>query len=527
MPRLRILHGDTLLLEHRLRPGRTTIGRADQCDIALPGTTISRLHCTFRGNDRGWRVDDHSRHGTWVDGVRVDGHSRLEDGASVKVGDFTITLVLQAARARATAPRATDRSHEQLVAHGDGGLRVERAALTIVDGPGKNSRFVLRSPRVSVGGDGSHVVLPDARLTGEHIFLRVSRGRVMVEPGRGAAYLDGERIRAITPLYADEELLLGETVLRTERFVDEEPVIATHFGEMVAHAASMKNLFGKLRRMAAHHFTLLVVGESGTGKELIARGIHEHSPRADGPFVALNCGAIRPELFESALFGHEKGAFTGADERRDGAFLQADGGTLFLDEVGELPSSCQASLLRALETGEVRRVGGSEVSFPDVRIVAATNRDLATEARNGNFRSDLYFRLAVLAVDVPPLRKRLADIPVLTRHLLRHLHAEAHATDDALDLLKRHDWPGNVRELRNVLTRAYVMSGARIDATALSFHNIQMQPVSKSSTSTPDAERAFLVDAMARHDGNRTRIAREMRIARSTLNYRLRKYDLI
>ncbi|HCH64931.1 MAG: hypothetical protein CL927_05225 [Deltaproteobacteria bacterium] len=527
MPRIRIFHGEVLLLEHRLRPGRTTIGRADQCDIALPGTTISRLHCTFRGNDRGWRVDDHSRHGTWVNSERVDGHASLSDGASVRIGEFTATLVLQAAKARPTAPRPTDQSHEQVVGTVADGLRVERAALSIVDGPGKNSRFVLRSPRVGLGGEGSQIVLPDTRLTRDHVYLRVSRGRVMVEPGRGAAYLDGERVRAITPLYAEEELLLGETVLRTERFVDEEPVISTHFGEMVAHSASMKSLFGKLRRMAAHHFTLLVIGESGTGKELIARGIHEHSPRADGPFVALNCGAIRPELFESALFGHEKGAFTGAEERRDGAFLQADGGTLFLDEIGELPETCQASLLRVLETGEVRRVGGSQVSFPDVRIVAATNRDLSTDARTGNFRSDLYFRLAVLAVDVPPLRKRIADIPVLTRYLLRHLNGEAYATDDALELLKRHDWPGNVRELRNVLTRAFVMNGARIDPAALSFHNIKTRPVSIDPSGKPAAERAFLIDAMARHDGNRTRIAREMGIARSTLNYRLRKYELI
>jgi len=526
MARIRFFRGDELLLEHRLRPGRTTIGRADQCDIALPGSTISRLHCTIRGNGRGWRVDDHSRHGTFVDDRRVDGHLPLAEGSRVTVGDFTAVIALHAAAARPTAPRQPDASHEHLVATLEAGLRVERAVLRIVEGPGAGQQFTLRSARVSVGGEGSHVVLPDPSLAQEHTWLRVSRGRVMVEPGRGAARLDGDRVRVITPLYAEEELVLGNTVLRTERATSDEPTVSTHFGELVAHSASMKAVFGKLRRMASHHFTLLVIGESGTGKELIARGIHEHSQRADGPFIALNCGAIQPSLFESALFGHEKGAFTGADEQRDGAFQLADGGTLFLDEVGELREESQAALLRVLETGEVRRVGGANTTFPDVRIVAATNRNLAVDAQKGSFRSDLYFRLAVLAVEVPPLRRRRADIPILTRHLLRRLHPEAHATTDALDMLKRHDWPGNVRELRNVLTRAYVMTGPRVDADALSFHTLTRRPVA-SGPQEPEAERETLKDALERHNGNRTRVARELGVARSTLHYRLRKHGLM
>ena len=527
MPRLRFFRGDALLLEHRLRPGRTTIGRADHCDIALPGDTISRLHCTVRGNDRGWRVDDHSRHGTWVDDQRVDGHRALTDGARLTLGDFTVVVALQAAVARPTAPREPDRSHEQVVATHDDGFRVERACIHIVDGPGAGEQFVLRTPRASLGAEGSQIVLPDPRLATDHVYLRVSSGRVMVEPGRGAAHLDGQRVRAITPLYADEELILGTTVLRADRTASDEQAVSTHFGEMVAHAASMKQLFGTLRRMAGHQFTLLVIGESGTGKELIARGVHEHSARAGGPFVALNCGAIRPALFESALFGHEKGAFTGAEERRDGAFQQADGGTLFLDEVGELHEESQAALLRALESGEVRRVGGQDTSFPDVRVVAATNRDLAAEARKGRFRTDLYFRLAVLGVEVPPLRRRKADIPVLARHLLRGLHPEAHPTDDALAVLRRHDWPGNVRELRNVLTRAYVMNGPRIDADALSFHAIAQKPVRSETSSGDDPEREVLADLLTRHEGNRTHMARELGIARSTLGYRLRKHGLV
>ena len=502
------------------------MGRADQCDIALPGTTISRLHCTFRGNPtKGWRVDDHSRHGVKVDGRPVSSFAPLHDGAHVTIGDYTAMVVLSAAEPRPTAPREPDRSHEQLVDAHAGGFQVERAALVVAEGPGKGARYVLRSARVSIGGPGSQLVLPDPSLVPDHTHLRISRGRVMVEPGHGVAHLDGDRVRTITPVYAEEELVLGSLALRIEPDTHSEPVITTHFGEMVAHSRAMKTLFGTLRRMAGHHYTVLAIGESGTGKELIARGLHEHSARADDPFIALNCGAIRPDLFESAMFGHEKGAFTGADKRTDGAFRAADRGTLFLDEVGELPADSQAALLRVLETGEVRRVGGTTVDHPDVRVVAATNRDLAEQARRGKFREDLYFRLAVLSVEVPPLRKRRSDVPVLARHLLRKMHQQAHITDDAMASLKAHDWPGNVRELRNVLTRAYVMGGARIDLGALSFHS------GKSLLSAPTgsgnvAERELLTALMKRNGHNRTSAAKELGIARSTLFYRLKRHGI-
>ena len=468
MPRLRFQRGDEVLLEHRLRSGRTTVGRADQCDIALPGTTISRLHCTFRGNpQKGWRVDDHSRHGTRVDGRPVVGHARLHDGARVSIGDFTATVVLSVAEAKPTAPREPDRSHELLVDAHAGGYRVERAAMVVEDGPGAGHRYILRSARVSIGGAGSQLVLPDPKLIPEHTFLRVSRGRVMVEPGHGVARLDGVRVRSITPLYADEELVVGANRLRVEPDTQTEPAVATHFGEMVAHSRSMQTLFGTLRRMAGHHYTVLVIGESGTGKELIARGLHEHSARADGPFVALNCGAIRPDLFESAMFGHEKGAFTGADERTDGAFRAADGGTLFLDEVGEMPLSLQAKLLRVLQERSFRRVGGHEDHPTDVRILASTNRDLAAMVEAGSFREDLFYRLNVLSIVVPPLRERREDVPHLARHFLNHFATEFgrdyEGFDEvALERLQARSWPGNARELQHTVERLVALASGPV-----------------------------------------------------------------
>jgi transcriptional regulator with GAF, ATPase, and Fis domain len=244
--------------------------------------------------------------------------------------------------------------------------------------------------------------------------------------------------------------------------------------------------------------------------------------------VPLNCGAISPALFESALFGHEKGAFTGADARRDGAFHQAEGGTLFLDEVGELPEEAQAKLLRALETGEVRRVGSAEVSWPDVRVVAATNRDLPAMVRAGRFREDLYYRLAVLSVEVPPLRDRMEDIPLLVEGLCHRLHPALRVEAAAMERLSAHCWPGNVRELRNVLTRAWVLGGNPIRATHLTISPVvaaQPPPVEVYDPA-PEEERARLVDVLQQVGENRSAAARALGIPRTSLHYRLKRHGL-
>jgi two-component system response regulator HydG len=362
------------------------------------------------------------------------------------------------------------------------------------------------------------------------------------------------------PLHPGEDLRLGATELRVEWIDRREELRAESFGELVGVSESMCTAFGLLRRMAAHHAPVLLIGESGTGKELAARAVHDASPRAGRPFVALNCGAITATLFESELFGHERGAFTGANERRDGAFHRADGGTLFLDEVGELPDEAQAKLLRVLESGEVRRVGGATPSFPDVRIVAATNRNLAEEARAGRFRADLYFRLAVLAVRIPPLRERAEDIGPIAAAIAKRLHPQLRVTPDALDALRRWPWPGNARELRNVLTRAWVLGAAPteggsrpravehlLDARHLVFNPLEPQGSPPPAPTTPGAsadtaiqphpvpagggtldaaEREVVLAALRRTRGNRTHAARELGIARSSLLCKLKRWGI-
>jgi len=231
---------------------------------------------------------------------------------------------------------------------------------------------------------------------------------------------------------------------------------------VVGHTASMRRVFDQVRRVAKWNSTVLILGESGTGKELIASAIHYNSPRAHQPLVRLNCAALPETLLESELFGHEKGAFTGAVKQRKGRFEQADGGTLFLDEIGEISPMFQAKLLRVLQEGELERVGGTQTVKVNVRIVAATNRDLEHEVEQGKFREDLYYRLNVMAIRVPPLRERSGDIPELAEFLLdkiaRQQGRTLKLTDSALRLLMSHRWPGNVRELENCLERSAIMS---------------------------------------------------------------------
>ncbi len=321
------------------------------------------------------------------------------------------------------------------------------------------------------------------------------------------------------------------------RTVEETPE-HTHFGESVGSSPAMRRLFGVLRRMAAHDAPVLLTGDSGTGKELSARALHDHGARHGGPFVALNCAAIAEQLFESELFGHEKGAFTGATNRAEGAFQRADGGTLFLDEIGELRLDAQAKMLRALESGEVRRVGGGTAEFPDVRIVAATNRNLQHEVSAGTFRADLYFRLAVLTVRLPSLRERREDIGLLARTLLARHHPGATLTPDAVAALEQYDWPGNIRELRNVLTRAYVLGGPTINASDLQFNPWAFDgaPAAAAfgpptlapspSVHSPHDEREVLAAALRAAGGNRTRAARELGMPRSSLLYKLGKHGI-
>lgn len=276
------------------------------------------------------------------------------------------------------------------------------------------------------------------------------------------------------PLSTDKLLLTVDNVLRVKRLEEENRQLRQRVGghEIVFAGEPMRSVMAQVDRVAAGETRVCILGETGTGKELVARALHERSPRRGGPFVTLNCAAVPGELIESELFGHEKGAFTGAAARHTGKFEQAHRGTLFLDEIGDMPVLMQAKLLRVLEGGQVERVGGDRPVTVDVRVIVATHRNLDELVRQGNFRQDLYHRIYVFPLRLPPLRERREDIPVLADHFARQIAAqngwkEKPFAPEALELLHRYTWPGNVRELRNVVERLLLLSGDEVDAEAV------------------------------------------------------------
>ena len=306
-----------------------------------------------------------------------------------------------------------------------------------------------------------------------------------------------------------------------------------HFRDMVSKNPAMHRVFDLARSAARSQSTILVLGESGTGKELLARAIHAESPRQSAPFVAVSCAALTETLLESELFGHEKGSFTGAVSRRKGRFELAHGGTLFLDEIGDISAKLQLDLLRVLEERKLVRVGGSDAVDIDVRIIAATNRDLRKAVADGQFREDLFYRLNVIPILLPPLRDRREDIPLLIEHFLEHLSVETDreiegVSADALAALMRHDWPGNVRELRNVLERGMVIAKDKLIQTedlGLSAGAIRLEAYDPSLT-LDEVERRHITTVLQHSGGNVTQAARTLAIDRVTLYNKIRKYGL-
>lgn len=298
---------------------------------------------------------------------------------------------------------------------------------------------------------------------------------------------------------------------------------------LIGGGKAMQQVRDLIAKVAPSNSTVLILGETGSGKELVARAVHEQSPRAGKPFVAINCGALPESLIESELFGHRKGAFTGADEHRVGLFEVAHGGTLFLDEIGELPKSMQAKLLRVLESGDIRRVGDNDAINVDVRVVCATHRDLEQMVEDGDFREDLMYRINTFEIQIPPLRQRNADIPQLAKHLYCRFRTHGKPEDnlfslDAIDALQSHSWPGNVRELANVIEHATIVC----DELPITSEHLPRRFGSRAAKgksfgpmSLRDLEMQAIHESLDRHDGNKTAAAEELGVSLKTLYNKL------
>jgi DNA-binding NtrC family response regulator len=413
-----------------------------------------------------------------------------------------------------------------------------RYALRVVGGPDEGLEVVSSGEETSIGTErGNDLVLTDRTVSRHHVSIRASRLGLELRDLRSTngTVLGGYRV--MSALVGPGALIgLGRTVVRLdprEGEVVESLSERQAFGGALGVSPAMRRIFALCERFAASDGTVLVEGETGTGKELLAAAIHEHSRRAGGPFVVVDCGAIPPTLVESELFGHARGAFTGAVEARAGAFEQARGGTLFLDEIGELPLAVQPVLLRALEDRTFKRVGDDRRQPLDVRVVAATHRDLREEVNRSRFRADLFYRLAVLRVRVPSLRERREDVPLLVRHFSEELAGEREQSrlpDELVTAFASHDWPGNVRELRNAVQRAILLgdasrwrdgrdpAGDELD-DALTFGEAKERAMARW-------EADYVRRLIERHGGNLMRASRAVGMSRNYLRKLAERYGM-
>ena len=345
------------------------------------------------------------------------------------------------------------------------------------------------------------------------------------------------------PFNRDELRLTLEKAIKMRRLEKENVELRAEvtdrysFESIICSSEKMKEVLDLAGRVAASDASLLITGESGTGKELLAKGVHFNSRRANGPFVAVNCAAIPEALIESELFGHVKGSFTGAVRDKEGKFELADGGTLFLDEIGDLRIDLQAKILRALQEREVDRIGGGKPVSVDVRVIAATNKDIERAVKDGAFREDLYYRLNVITLFIPPLRDRKEDIPVLAGHFLKKFNTEADVRMDAsaLSVLTAYGWPGNVRELENVIERASVLKRGllitreelpeKLKKEKMGVEGIILN-IPEHGISLEELEKKLIIKALEKHKGNQTRAAEFLGITRPTLIYRMEKFSL-
>ena len=437
---------------------------------------------------------------------------------------------------------------------------LRRVMLKVMDGPDQGAQIQAARARLTIGRSAvNDLVLTDSSISGLHAELLVSKGGVLL---RDLASTNGSFVHGVRVQEAWVEpgmtMVLGKTAIA---FLAEDEVHVPlsgrdHFGAMLGSSPAMREIYAVLEKVAGTEMSVLVGGETGSGKELVARALHDESPRHQGPFVVLDCGALPRELAEAAILGHKKGSFTGAMADRAGCFEEAHGGTLFLDEIGELPLDLQPKLLRVLDRREVQRIGESTVRKVDVRIVAATHRDLRNMVSHGGFREDLYFRLSVMAVELPPLRDRGDDIALLAEKFIadtsRRITGRAAPTLSvaARQALLQHPWPGNVRELKNTIERAtYLATQGGIEPADLLLHRPAAarpaEPAPAANTPAGDmsalfdlpfkeAKQALLDDFETRyfthlleaHDGNLSRASAAAGITRYYLRELLKRLGL-
>jgi DNA-binding NtrC family response regulator len=516
MAELIFSRGSEILFQTTLSTRSFRVGGNPLNDMCLPDENAAPFAVSFESTSQdGTSVVDRSGQGVCVNGAPVEG-ARLKDGDTVKLGSYCIGF-------RNAVPQGSQRTAP--LAKGETTL----ASVWLEGADGR--RFAVGEQGTRVGKDDSNdVVIADSAVSSFHAMVYRRGTSIIVRDlnSTNGTFINSVRItEAEAPL--DGTLTFARVAMQVvgsakAAGVRNSAARIKTVGELVYADTTMDAVASAIRSVAPHDASVCIMGESGTGKELVARAIHALGPRASEPFVAVNCAAISPQLVESELFGHERGAFTGAERTRMGAFEEAGRGTLFLDEVGDLPSDAQAKLLRALENRETRRVGGDGARRIHCRVITATHQNLMQRVSSGVFRNDLLHRLTVLPIRVPALRDRKADIAVLAEHFLKQLgNGKTHLLPAAVQKLQTHPFPGNVRELRNVLLQAIVFSGkTALDGLDISFPVFGLEDIMAEAKvyqpgkTLADIEHEAIEQAVQVH-GSHAAAARELGIARSTL----------
>ncbi|MFL5347257.1 MAG: sigma 54-interacting transcriptional regulator [Hyalangium sp.] len=537
MPELVFFRRGAEVLRFAVDKERVVLGRGERCDVVIPDPEVSRQHVALIYDGKSCKLEDLSGKGTLV-ADKLMSHGELPDGVDLSLGQWR-AVFRERSSSDSEGPTGVGRRTDIQERPREPGesqpaqVRVKQGDTELI--------HEISGETFIIGKDPSNaMVIQDRFISNRHLKVTRKDGlfHVVDLNSTNGTFLGGMRVFEVeVPL--NTVLRVGETELILEPLSRGRQESAFH--GLIGNDPSVRNLIELIERVAPSPASVAILGESGTGKELVAKALHTCSTRADKPFIPINCAAISKELIESELFGHEKGAFTGAQFQRRGAFEEADGGTLFLDEVGELPLDLQAKLLRALESGEIKRVGSSRPTHVDVRVIAATNRDLLAHAREGKFREDLYYRLCVIPLLLPPLRNRQGDLSVLAEHFVRTYAPRGQSvklTQAAVEKLRKHSWPGNIRELRNVVHRALLLrKGPRIEVDDISFDQEYSRGAVGAFTLTFDfpggigldemmelVQRQIVATTLRRYQNNRDRTAKELGLARSTLFKRLRDW---
>lgn len=544
MAELVFFRNDQEIMHVHLASSSIKLGRGGNNDISFPESErlISREHLEFYQQGTGYRLRDLTGKGFLLNGSLQQG-ATLSDGDQFELGSFRV-LYLQQTRADSQQVTAIQPHGDTVpLLHPDKADSSVQAILSFQK-HGRTQEIILPQHGFQIGSSAeAHLSLTEPYISSFHCRIYRKQGKYYIRDldSRNGTWVNGMRV-VEAELPPTAEITLGQFPLsfqlRTEK-PEQESTTLPGFAGIVGQDPAMLRLFTLIERMANHNVPVLIQGESGVGKELVARALHDCSDRRHQPFVALNCGAISKDLIESALFGHEKGAFTGAIQARLGAFEEVGQGTLFLDEIGDMPLEHQVTLLRVLETGSYRRVGGSQEKQSQARVVAATHQSLRDGIDAGWFREDLYYRLHVLVLDVPPLRSRPQDIPLLAHAFLQTFAGHRHLkfSPQSLRNMVQYAWPGNVRELRNTIQRAIVL----VDGVDIQPDDIMLPSVSNNApTSTApqpeggshsphsleQTEKQTILSALEQSQGIISEAAKILGIGRSSLYSKMKKHNL-